>query len=170
MNACVDVLVFGLQELMAAPPPTKKYRPHQPDHDGDERIANLSRTKVIDIIRALCSEIGRPMPEWGVERRPGIVTVRRCIDCGTELTAGEKERCPICEENSFKNYKKQELEAARAERAENRDAMRTAKVMVKIISRIQKRRRGLDDARHRGHSGEDAGAVDAGGCGQDQRS
>jgi hypothetical protein len=82
---CIDVLTFGLQEVMASPTPGTAYR------------TLISRQAVIDLIRRMSSMIGREEPHWGGYRRPGVAMIRRCIDCGIELTATEKERCPICE-------------------------------------------------------------------------
>jgi len=157
INQAIDVLIFGAQELMMAPPSI------------NERHALVSQWQLVEMIGHMCRMIGRDTPDWGVSRRAGITTVRRCIDCGTELTATEKERCSMCGENTLRIHKQKEIEAARELRQRNREiareAKRTAVAMQAALKRIRRKQR----ERYSGYSCEDAGAVAAGGREQDQR-
>jgi hypothetical protein len=154
INQCIDVMIFGLEELMMAPPPSKL-----------TRVPLISQQQVIDWIDHMCRMIGRTEHNWGVYRRPGIVQIRRCLECGTELTATEKDRCTGCAD-TYDTYKHAVLEEAKIERMAKREKERTIRIMQIIIGRMQQRLEGRH-AKHRRYQGKDADVMDAGGRGQD---
>jgi hypothetical protein len=155
VNQCIDVLIFGVQEVATTP----LAKPHS--------TSAINQKTVIDLIEKMCKIVARQAPEWGIYRRPGIAMVRRCIDCGTELAATEKERCPMCQDNSLDRYKQRLLEKARDDRLAKRDLERQVKSLQRMLRRIEQRAE--KNAGHSGHQSEDASVMEAGGSEQDQR-
>jgi hypothetical protein len=157
INQAIDVISFGLAELMAAPPSIKVHR--QP---------LVNQHQVVEYLNHLCKMIGRDIPEYAVSRRPGITQIRRCIDCGTELTPTEKERCLTCSDD-MRGHKQMVLFEARAVREEKKrerkELARTKLEMQKMIKKVERR---VKNARHSGYPSEDAAAMETGGQERDQ--
>jgi hypothetical protein len=154
INQCIDIMIFSVEDLMMAPPSPLV-----------SRMPTVNQQQVIDLIDTMSRIVARDYHHWGVYRRPGIVHVRRCVECGTELVASEKDRCAGCADN-YDTYKHAVLEEAKIERLAKREKERTIKTMQIILGRMQKRLE-RHHAKHRRHQGEDAGAMDATGRGQD---
>jgi hypothetical protein len=154
INQCIDIMIFSVEDLMMAPPSPLA-----------SRMPTVNQQQVIDLINTMSRIIARDYHHWGVYRRPGIAQVRRCVECGTELVASEKDRCAGCAD-SYDTYKHAVLEEAKIERLAKREKERTIKTMQIILGRMQKRLE-RQHAKHRRHQGEDAGAMDASGRGQD---
>jgi hypothetical protein len=153
IDQCIDVMIFGLEELMMAPPSPQL-----------SRVPQISQQLVIDWVDHMCRMIGRNDHNWGIYRRPGLVQIRRCMECGTELTATEKDRCNGCAD-TYDTYKHAVLEEARIERLARREKERTIKTMQIILGRIQ-RRLERRHAKHSRYPDEDAGTMDAGERGE----
>ena len=157
ISKCADVITFQLQHLMASPPPlSNSYR------------TEVCQKDVIELLRRMCMISKREMPEYGVSRRPGISTIRRCVECGTELTAGEQQRCCHCEENILALYNAQLPEEQRIEKENLKDTARTVKAMQTMLFRI-KRKKEKDHARYSRYQSKNASALEIGGPEQNKR-
>jgi hypothetical protein len=156
ISQCVDVLAFGLSELMTTPPSRRA-----------TRQSLLNQSQVIDFINHMCKMIGRELPEYNIYRRPGIAQVLRCIDCGTELIYPEKERCPVCRDSKIE-HKQVIMQEARdiidERKRKRRELAHTKMEMQKMLRKIKEARR----EGHRRHTSEDAAIMERGGRGEDQ--
>jgi hypothetical protein len=148
IEGIIEVLSFSIEELSAV----SAMRPHYP---------LVSQSNLIDVIRKLCLMIARPMPEFGVGRKPQQTATRRCVECGTELSKDEAgEYCRHC------NRPPETIHIASEFRREQVRVKEEVQRLERVIRRTEKVIDG-DYERHSGHPGEDSARLEISGRPQD---
>src|SRR5262245_17103170 len=91
LKRCVELISFGIEELIAAPPPKRRH--------ADERDTHtLHIHYMIDPVNKVATAAGMPTPEFHAGRKPGMQSHRKCINCGASTSPGEMT-CHECQEN-----------------------------------------------------------------------
>jgi hypothetical protein len=114
------------------------------------RFPGINQSKLINVIIDLCHMIGEDSPNFSVERKPGQRSQRQCKDCATLLLPSEIEYCVGC----------QPINEAVREASKYRYEIETeARLLGQVIRKVE--RKANDSEQHGGHSGEDAGGLEA---------
>lgn len=161
VRRCVDLLTFGLNELIEAPPSLRRKK------DNGENIQSF-----IDVIVKLAHFAGDEPPQFNFQRKPGQKAhVRHCVDCNDVLGPDDvgHDLCAICRPDTS------HIKVASQQRREREAREREVKAMGKTINKLARRLRhgpqaddnGAHPGGHGGDPPEVAPCVEDGGREED---
>ena len=98
LKRCVELMVFGIEELIAAPPALSR-RARKPGgediiHDDWEGTVNIGY--MVDLVNKMATAAHIPHPVFDYGRKPGMQSRRKCLDCGVTLGPDDGPTCSEC--------------------------------------------------------------------------
>lgn len=97
LKRCVELMVFGIEELIAAPPAVRKRKPGMgldaPEVDWEQ---TLNIGYMVDLVNKIATAAHVPHPVFDYGRKPGMKSHRKCLDCGAPLGPDDGATCSDC--------------------------------------------------------------------------